>query len=179
VRIFTEAFAFANILFQYNWSFEFWSSFVPCLLGANINFKAMPWTSKISSFLDVSFCFLFLCSMLIRIKAWLMRINHKSIIVVLFMAKEVCVLFVCDNFSFLLVQSFLCTNFFMCKAMCTKPLCVNLLLYAKLKGNGRRWVMSQIWLHKGFIQSTYLTNHLARGPWILTLRLVSLGWWLL
>jgi len=54
-----QRFAFANILFQYNWSFEFWSSFVPCLLGANINFKAMPWTSKTSLLLDVSFCFLF------------------------------------------------------------------------------------------------------------------------
>jgi hypothetical protein len=41
------------------------------------------------------------------------------------MAKEVCVLFVCDNISFLLVQSYV-----------HKALCVNLLLYAKLKGNG-------------------------------------------
>jgi hypothetical protein len=54
-----RSFAFANILFQYNSSFEFRNSFVPCLLGANINFKVVPWTSKTSSMLDVSFHFLF------------------------------------------------------------------------------------------------------------------------
>jgi hypothetical protein len=44
----------------------------------------------------------------------------------------------------------------MCKSYAHKALCVNLLLYAKLKDNGPMQVMSQIRLHKGFIQSTYL-----------------------
>lgn len=59
---------------------------------------------------------------------------------------------------------------------CAKQWAQSPLLYAKLKDNGPRQVMSQIRLHKGLIQSTYLTNLLARGPWILTL--VSSGWWL-
>jgi hypothetical protein len=59
------------------------------------------------------------------------------------MAKEVCALFVCDNFSFLLVQSFMHKLLYV-QSNKHKALCVNLLLYAKLKDNGPRQVMSQI-----------------------------------
>jgi hypothetical protein len=59
------------------------------------------------------------------------------------MAKEVCVLFVCDNFPSLLVQSFMHKLLYV-QSYVHKALCVNLLLYAKLKDNGLRQVMSQI-----------------------------------
>jgi hypothetical protein len=64
------------------------------------------------------------------------------------LSKYVCCLCV-TNFLFFWCKA-LCTNFFMCKSYAHKALCVNLVLYAKLKDNGPRQVMSQIRLHKGF-----------------------------
>jgi hypothetical protein len=46
----------------------------------------------------------------------------------LFMAKEVCVLFVCDNFSFLLVQSFMHKLLYVQKLCTQSPLCEPLAL---------------------------------------------------